>query len=393
MDFKEALTQVYYSFMVKSPFYFYLLQKVEFIADDSLKCILKNRITPLKVEMLYNPTRTKHLSLEDLEIQIEHNLLHLVYSHHLTREGRDPKIYHRACDFIINHNIQKVRENYDTILDPEKNHFMAGECLLPILFDNKEFLKAFRYGIDMNNLTSQKLYEILYLVWDKVAPSLGGNDEVEFDLNDNEKAMLANMVKEAFEKVGGVLPGNTSGELFTVISDSFLKTKTDYKRILQNFVGKLKDETQRTWTRQNRRYPNQTRGKRKFDKPQLCVVIDTSGSMWSEKLFKEIASEINLLSHLAERLWIVCGDTQLQSEVKLKGRLKPESIKFKGGGGTCLQFGWDFAKEKDVDAVIVYTDGYIGQFNTYNLSTVFMLTQDATQDNVKSFPHYRLKDF
>lgn len=216
------------------------------------------------------------------------------------------------------------------------------------------------------------------------------------ELNSEVKAKIKEMMGEALEQLKreGKLEkaiGQLSGQMKILVQD-LVKSRTD-KNSIFNFLTRLSIGTKRKWTKLHRRYPYQAKGSRKNKKPKLALVIDTSGSMGSEELFELIQHQSLVLVNRCEQLWIVVGDTRMEYSmfVKRKNQFKVSDVIFKGGGGTNLQFGWDFAKENNLDGVIVHTDGHIGKFNDHNLKTIFYLygkgnLEQGGYQNIQVFP-------
>jgi predicted metal-dependent peptidase len=207
---------------------------------------------------------------------------------------------------------------------------------------------------------------------------------------------LKSIVGEAIQQLDreGLLNkaiGQLSGQIQMGIK-SMIRSRTDKNSVFQ-FFNSLPISMKRKWTKLHRRYPYLAKGKRTIKKPKLVMVIDTSGSMGGDTLFGMIQHQCEVLVSRCEQLWIVVGDTQLEYSVfvKHKSQFTGEMIQFAGGGGTNMQFGWDFAKEHDLDGVIMHTDGHIGNFDDHGLETIFYLygegchEQDGYQ-NVRVYP-------
>lgn len=154
-----------------------------------------------------------------------------------------------------------------------------------------------------------------------------------------------------------------------------LKSKVDYRSILQNFATSTRNvETERRWKRRHRRYPTQSPGIITKRQPHVVVVADTSGSMADQETIDNLNSQIAALHAVCKTVTVVVGDTEERGRFDLsKTRFRHDTVNFVGGGGTDLQFGLDAAKELGADGVVVQTDGYIPDIDNYGIPTFFCI--------------------
>jgi predicted metal-dependent peptidase len=166
------------------------------------------------------------------------------------------------------------------------------------------------------------------------------------------------------------------GFLLKAVNEILQESKVDYSTLLRNFaLETIKKSRQRSWTRLNRKYPNQIRGNAKkiIDTNNLLIVMDTSGSMWHDELLDKVIAEIKKIRTICPNLWIVGGDVQENFRIQTKDDFKFSHLTLSGGGGTDLQFGFNAASELKVSGTIVLTDGFIPEFNNYDIDTVFVI--------------------
>jgi predicted metal-dependent peptidase len=191
------------------------------------------------------------------------------------------------------------------------------------------------------------------------------------------------------QKSFGNMPSNLSKEIFEM-----LKSKTNYLQIIQSFATSVKDSDRtRTWTRQHRKYPNQTPGRRREYKPTLIMGLDTSGSMWSDKIQTLMTSEIKALKEVCSSLWLVMGDTCEAARIDLNDKdFDVTKFKLKGGGGTDLQFIFDAAKELKADGIICHTDGYIPDFEGHNIQTMFFIYPGGHEVKPDKYKNHMIDD-
>ena len=295
------------------------------------------------------------------------------------------------------------REDYEKVQEPLKAIVEKYKKIEPYTFwctksaiENIPEIK----DLDFRTTTSEELYNILFKKEEgkgqgegndkqkmkvqicKGEPgddheSMEGEGEEPIELDEMTKEEIKKAIKDAAndalstQKTFGNMPSNLSKEIFEM-----LKSKTNYLQIIQSFATSVKDSDRtRTWTRQHRKYPNQTPGRRREYRPRILVGIDTSGSMWSEKIMTLIASEIKALKEICDSVILVMGDTQETARIDLNEKeFDAKNFKLQGGGGTDLQFIFDAAAQLGVDAIITHTDGFIPSFNNEKkIETLFFI--------------------
>lgn len=222
---------------------------------------------------------------------------------------------------------------------------------------------------------------------EKATPVSGKKAEDQKEVMSNVVKGLLNDAIEQLRREGQLSKaiGQLRGAMAFHVQE-MIKSRTD-KNSIFNFITRLPVGAKRTWTKLHRRYPYLAKGKRKDRKAKVLMVVDTSGSMGGETLFKLIAHQAQILVNRCEQLCIVTGDTQLETMTmfKRKNDFQPEKIAFAGGGGTDLQFGWDYAKEHGFDGVIVHTDGHIGQFDDHGKKTIFYLYGENNAAEIEGY--------
>jgi predicted metal-dependent peptidase len=216
-----------------------------------------------------------------------------------------------------------------------------------------------------------------------------GNDSLK---NEPPKEKVKETFKEAIKKHQDKNKsfGNLSQQLENYILE-VLPTNLATIKAIKNFWRKtLKSKKVSNWKKVHKKHPYLIPGKVKTKEATIVVAFDTSGSM-NDKTFRQMcAFEIKSLSLMFKKVYFVAGDTKLQYDIEiLKNKFKLENIKFLGGGGTDLQFCWDFAKEKKVDGLVVHTDGYIPKFNDYKIPTVFITYPNGQE--VSNYKNIRIK--
>ena len=327
-----------------------------------------------------------------------------------TKLTGDPTELEKAFDSMTKEDYEAMKPDLDKVIDKYKaiDPFTFA-CTKPAIDHLKEVK-----NLDFNETTSEELYNILYKKNKgddggegddkqkmKIKVTIGdpndghenldgqGQEPVEVDEITAEEIKQA--IKDAAQetlnthKQFGNMPGELTKTLFEM-----LKSKTNYMQVIQAFTASVRDSDQiRTWTRRHRKYPNQTPGRKREFKPNMVMILDSSGSMWSDKITTLMAAEAKALKDVCENLTLIVGDTKEHLRIDLKDKeFNFKDFKLVGGGGTDLQFGWDAAQQLKADGVICHTDGYIPEFNDHGIKTMFFIYpsgHDVKPDKYKNF--------
>lgn len=365
---------------------------------------------------------------------MEHEISHALFYHVFHRPvGKDHKLMNLAQDFIINDTCEFVNGRMKTLLDPEYDGILKGGAFKDSL------IKSFpEYeNIDLKDTTSLAIYEKLANRKDELLEQFKGFDDhskMDGDPQDGEgegkpqqgegdpkegkgnggiddflmnqakaeeikttlKRAIDDILKsndqkelEKLKKLIGKMPGDVQQFV-----ESLLQTKSDFEANLKFFNNMIRSgKFKKTFRKKHRKY-DFVKGQQQLKKPNVVIGLDTSGSMFCEKTLKMMLFEIKMYSKLCDNLWVIMGDTDLRSVTRIKNErdFNPEKIDFQGGGGSDMQFIWDFAKENKIDGVICHTDGYISPLDTYKIKSLVGLFDNGTDrvfdgmPNVKCLP-------
>lgn len=130
------------------------------------------------------------------------------------------------------------------------------------------------------------------------------------------------------------------------------------KRAVQNIAGGASDYT---FSKVNYRSidPDIILPSLVTKKPEVCVIVDTSGSISTEELNEALSEVSGVMRAHANRMTILAVDRKVheQHTVSLASRLN--ELKFTGGGGTDMRVGIKHALKLTPKAniIIIFTDG------------------------------------
>ena len=323
-----------------------------------------------------------------------------------------PDEIEKFMDEMSQEQFEQVKEPMKAIIEKYKAHEPYTFWCTKTAIEHIPEIK----NLDFKTTTSEEIYNILFkkdegkgkgdekqqmkLQITKGEPgddhdSMEGEGQEPIEFDELTKEEIKKAIKDAAEealstqKNFGNMPSNLSKEIFEL-----LKSKTNYVQIIQSFATSVKDSDRtRTWTRQHRKYPNQTPGRRREYKPTLVMGLDTSGSMWSDKIQTLMTAEIKALKEVCSSLWLVMGDTKEAARIDLNDKdFAVEKFKLQGGGGTDLQFIFDAAKELHADGIICHTDGYIPDFDAHKIQTMFFIYPGGHDVKPDQFKNYKIDE-
>lgn len=160
-------------------------------------------------------------------------------------------------------------------------------------------------------------------------------------------------------KVRGIQEGN----MIKRIAELF-KTKKDYLKEIKKQYQMLKGlgNPRSTYTKPNKKSTHSVTFKgHKKEKTEINVVLDTSGSMWSDNAIEKI---LNVIFQDNVEMNLQMIDTTIKPLVKLRTKKDLMKIDVRGGGGTELQPAINFFVEsKKHLPMVVLTDGYTDTLN------------------------------
>lgn len=339
-----------------NPQIYMLLDLVNISVSDKIStaCIAWNKSTK-KADILISKSYYDRLDGLNLSAIIEHELLHLLFEHLTDDTMADKKTANIAMDSIINDCVKLFKTNKEADL-----------------LDNRVKLKEINSGLfSVEKNTSFEVYTYLIQNPDKMPESGKGensgtiDDHSEFnsdssldEMSETDKQILESQIKEvikanedAFKKLG-----QGSADLSRIVEKS-IKCEYNFKSIFENCVKKsLRADAQNTWKKLNRRLGELAKGHKKAVKPNVLLLVDTSGSMGSDSL-EQINYQISFLSKYYN-FTVAWGDDYLKDFKTIKKGEKI-NIPFVGGGGTDLNFYQKIKDYKKFDLIIFNTDGHI----------------------------------
>ena len=161
----------------------------------------------------------------------------------------------------------------------------------------------------------------------------------------------------------------------------------DWRKVLRDFITETcagRDES--TWRKPNRRYigddvymPSMMSNTMR----ELVVGFDTSGSCFGGADMARFVSEIKVIIEDVKpsKCRIIYWDTEVRGEQVFEdGLFEVQNLKPRGGGGTDGSVLFDYLRDKQIspDAIVQFSDGYVGSFGTSSWPTLWALTTNIS---------------
>ena len=343
--------------LIKEPFYGLFLLSLNKYFDDKIPtaCVKRNGIN---VELAINEKFWNSLSDEAELAVLEHEVLHLV-NKHLTMQQDFPnkKHFNIASDAEVNSYIENLPPN----------------CI-----------KAENYGLPPM-CGSKFYYENIPEDKDDEKDTLDQHDWKDFqDLSDAEKQLIENQIDhiakqtaEQVQKMQGHIPA-----CLTDYIDSLFKKKErifNWKAYFRRMIGTIIDvELKKTRKKESIRFPDASGLKHK-KKSNICVIVDTSGSVSNQELC-DFFSEIHHVWKAGAAVTIVENDAAIGRIYTYDGKWDG---KVTGRGGTVFDEAvqWYNDHRRDFSTVIFFTDGYADVDLPIAGESIWVITSDGCKQD------------
>jgi len=164
-----------------------------------------------------------------------------------------------------------------------------------------------------------------------------------------------------------------------------LAPKVDWRKALRDFITETcsgRDES--SWSRPNRRFladdvymPTMMGTTMR----ELVVGFDTSGSVFNSPEMTRFVSEITTIIEQVKpsKVHLIYWDTAVAGHQTFEdGQFAVQDLKPKGGGGTDGSVLFEFLRKKKIkpDAIVQFTDGYVGDWGKTDVPTLWAITTD-----------------
>ena len=334
----------------------------------------------------YNPAFIEEHAKTDPELRflVLHEATHKAYRHMVTWRAlheQDARLANIAADYFVNTTLQDTDDGEGFIkmlkigVPPTDKY--RGWSVLQIFNDLKQQQEQDGSGGGDN----------------PDDPDDGGGFD-EHDWNGNEangdpakEQQQADEIQRAIrqgEIMRKKLAGKGAGQADGLFGD-LLAPAIDWRKVLREFVTETcagRDES--SWRKPNRRYlgmdvymPTMVG----TTMTELVIGFDTSGSIFGGGEMTRFVSEIKTIIEDVKpsKVHVIYWDTAVAGHQTFEdGQFAVQELKIKGGGGTDGSVLFDYLRGKHIhpQAIVQFTDGYVGSWGRTDVPTLWAVTSD-----------------
>jgi predicted metal-dependent peptidase len=365
-----AVAKARVSLLFNNPFFGSMATRLQLILTDEKADAWCNTAATDGKRLWFSRRFVKKLTKSELLFVMGHEVLHCVFDHLGRRQGRDPKYWNMAGDYVINYTL--VNNKIGTmppvgLYDDKFTDEMTTEEIYEYLKQNSVEIKMpldqhldAKGGADGGEAGEGGGKTVTVTVTgDGSGPPVLTQDE----LDQIRQEVLADTI-QAIQSAEAQKAGSVPAGIKRLVAD-LTEPKMDWRAMLDSHLrSTMKDDF--TFQRLSRRQlsggfilPAQS----EIETVRVHCSIDTSGSM-GPQLLQEILSEVkgimNSFPDFELRVWSF--DTKVYNEQKFTpANLNDiDSYELMGGGGTDFMCNWAYMKDNDIepDRFVMFTDGY-----------------------------------
>ena len=294
-----------------------------------------------------------------------HEVLHCVYDHIARTGSRDKTLSNIAQDYVINadlihHRIGAKIDEVDIIYD-QKYYGWAWEAVYDDLMQNVKL-------VTIEELADMLLDDHLDESLDKDGEGNGtdkdGVSRKRPTISKEERERIKDEFREAIlQAAQGAKPGSLPSGVERMVQN-LTAPKMDWRSLITMKIPSLA-KNDYSYQRPNKKYQYSgivMPGLQREEAIDVCIAIDTSGSISQTQLEEVLSEVVGLMDMYAEftlRIWQF--DTQVYGYETFTKDTAGDLMQYeiKGGGGTSFQANWDFMKSEGVEPklFIMFTDG------------------------------------
>jgi predicted metal-dependent peptidase len=356
---RQAILKARIALVLKQPFFGNLAMRLKLVNADSW---LTTAATDGR-HFYYNSDFILKLPTNQMMFLFCHELLHCAYDHMNRGRGYQRDLANIAMDYVVNADCIKYnlgqRITVVPVLHDRKYNDWNFEQVYEDLIKNAQ-------KINVEDLLDQLLDDHL----DPEKDGKGSGDGEGKDgkgrpvLSNEERQKIKDEFKEAMlaaaQSAGaGDVPGNVKRMI-----NELTQPKINWRELItQQIQSTVKNDY--TWTIPNKKMFSQgfvLPNMRKDQAIDVCVAIDTSGSIGQEQLnnfFSEVNGIMQSYDDYKVKIW--CFDTQIHNPVDYTTADGDELVNYeaRGFGGTDFEVNWNWMKIEAIEPklLIVFTDG------------------------------------
>ena len=293
-----------------------------------------------------------------------HETLHCIYDHIGRTAGRDKTLSNIAQDYVINADLvhHKIGQKIDEI---------------DIIYDHKYYGWSYEqvYEELTKNATKINVEDLAEMLLDDHLEEGEGEGDQDGDQDGDVSKKRPKLTKEQREQIKdqfreavlqaaqGAKPGSLPSGVQRLVQN-LTAPKMDWRSMITMKIPSLA-KNDYSYQRPNKKYQYSgivMPGLQREEAIDVCIAIDTSGSISQQQLEEVLSEIVGLMDMYAEftlRIWQF--DTQVYGYETFTKDTAQDLLHYemKGGGGTSFQANWEFMKAEGIEPklFIMFTDG------------------------------------
>lgn len=293
------------------------------------------------VDIKWNLNWFSSLPPETRKTVLMHELWHVAKLHCIRLDNRDPKIWNIACDTRINNDLQREQYSFRGL----ENYWIDPKVDIPTL------------------LSEEDIYDLLIQHSNNI-PTNGcfGQSDGLGDILPSSPTQTQTVINSVMQAVQQAKmanqPGNIPGGIEQYLTN-FLTPIIPWQKVLYKFFTDLID-TDYTWKRPNRRYPDMylpSKHNNENGLEHLIYFLDVSGSINDADLLR-FNSEVKYIQEniRPQKLTLVQFDTKITAVKEFEIDQSFSEIHVLGRGGTSLEPVREYIIKHKPTAAIIFSD-------------------------------------
>lgn len=348
--------------LITHPFFAAIVLSTEWVEDNTIPTMQ----TDMK-KVWYNPDFANSLPVDECMFVLIHEISHIINLHGIRRGRRKPIRANKAMDYAINQELVETGLKMPAIgLLDARFKGMTFEQIYDVLTmerdgkGKKKSKKGQPGAGDEGNQPGEggqpdddDDIEELGGIGQDVMDAAKDRTQAEVNtLKDEIKQKIAQAATMA--RAAGKMPANLQ-----LLVDGILNPPQPWEIILREFMTRMV-MTNETWTRRNRRYSAILPSRHDVGMGELVIIGDTSGSLFGDKIYAQLAHEINHCNEYVkpERTRVVWADHQANAGTQIFEPGEEVKLEPKGGGGTDMRLPLKHVEQFDPCCAILLTDCY-----------------------------------
>lgn len=344
--------------LIKHPFFAAIVLSTEWVESKTIPTMC----TDMK-KVWYNPDFANSLSVDECMFVLIHEISHIINLHGIRRGRRKPIRANKAMDYAINQELVDTGLKMPAIgLIDARFKGMAFEQIYDVLTMEKQQGKGKKPGKGGapgggggggGQPDDDDDIEDLGQMGQDVMDAISNMTQAEVNtLKEEIKQKIAQAATMA--RAAGKMPANLQ-----LLVDGILNPPQPWEIILREYMTRMV-MTNETWARRNRRFSTILPTRHDVGMGELVIIGDTSGSMMGDKIFAQLAQEINHCNEYVrpERTRVIWADAQASAGEQVFEPGEEVKLEPKGGGGTDMRLPLKHVEQYDPCCVILVTDCY-----------------------------------